>query len=885
MIAPYPDNEAARVEALKRYAILDTEPEAPFNELVELAAQICQVPIALISLIDPLRQWFKARIGVGVCQTSRDIAFCAHAILQRDMFEVPDALGDERFATNPLVTGDPHIRSYAGVPLVDRDGHALGTLCVIDRVPKRLSSQQKHALMVLSRQVVAQFELRLRNRQLATQATQLEQANSLQSKRVSGTDQAPDGTARDLTQCHETHTALRASEERYQVAVRGSSDGIWDWNILTNEMYYSPRWKELLGYEDHEIVNVPASLSSHLHPEDEGVITAALQTHLADKTPYDVEYRLRTKTGQYRWFRARGQAMRNGAGQPVRMAGSLTDITEAKRAEQALADAAATLEAQNGVLQQARDHALAATKAKSEFIASMSHEIRTPLNAIIGMAELPQDTALSLVQQEYVNRFSRAASSLLDLLNDILDLSKIEAGRIEMEAIPFELHELIDRTAESMAVRAHAKHITLLAFVHPEVPVSILGDPTRLRQVLVNLVGNAVKFTEQGEVVIRVEPVAEPGMAGALRFSVSDTGIGIPRETIAAIFESFTQVDSSTTRKYGGTGLGLSISQRLVVMMGGRLTVESILGQGSTFSFVLPPASVPTTESTAAATSVDLHGRRILVVDGNPVSRMIIQAHLSSLGAAILESPTGASALATLDAALARHEPIDLAIVDSHLPDQHGMSLAQALRQRTDTAAMPLVLHTEEVRRATARQTDTVAIARYVYKPLSRTRLLVAVDSAPRTPSPPQSVQQPGASQSATSDTHPLRVLLVEDMEDNRVLITLFLKALSCRLDLAEHGAEGVNKFQSGRYDLVLMDIQMPIMDGYAATRAIRAWETTEGCEATPIIALTASAFEEDIEKAQAAGVTAYLTKPIKKHTLLDAVRRYMPSGSGKEAA
>lgn len=454
-----------------------------------------------------------------------------------------------------------------------------------------------------------------------------------------------------------------------------------------------------------------------------------------------------------------------------------------------------------------------------------------------------------------------------------------------MESIPFDLHELIDRTAESMAVLAHAKHITLLAFVHPQVPISILGDPTRLRQVLVSLVGNAVKFTEQGEVVIRVEPVPEPEMAGALRVSVSDTGIGIPRDKIAAIFQNFTQGDSSTTRKYGGTGLGLSLSQRLIDMMGSRLTAESILGQGSTFSFILPPVSMPTTESPSAAPSVDLQGRRILVVDGNPVSRMIIQAHLSDLGATIIESHTGTSALATLDAAHARHEPMDLAIVDSHLPDQHGMSLAQALRQRADTVAMPVVLHTEEVRHATARYTDTVTIAGYLYKPLSRTRLLNAVNSALRTPAPPQAVQPPSANHSSTSDPHPLRVLLVEDMEDNRVLITLFLKALSCRLDLAEHGAEGVSTFQAGRYDLVLMDIQMPIMDGYAATRAIRAWETTEGREATPIIALTASAFEEDIEKARAAGVTAYLTKPIKKHTLLEAVRRYLPSSSGKEAA
>lgn len=821
MIAPYPDNEPQRVEALRRYEILDTDPEAPFDELVQLAAQICRVPIALISLIDPLRQWFKAKTGVGACQTSRDMAFCAHAILQRDVFEVPDALGDQRFATNPLVTGEPHIRFYAGAPLIDRDGYALGTLCVIDRAPKRLSAQHKQALTTLGRQVVAQFELRLRNRQLATQVTRLEQADSQPS------------------------TLLLAAEQ--------ASDGIAFLDRAGRFTYVNRAHAAVYGYEPAELIG-KSWRDLSLDPW-----IARIETTV---------FPLVEETG--RW---QGEIVGRGKdGHSTATDVSLTLLTKPGDGD-------------HWLLWISRTRIPSAAKAKSEFLASMSHEIRTPMNAIVGMADLLQATALSPVQQEYVKRFSHAASSLLNLLNDILDLSQLEAGRLEMDSIPFDLHELVDRTAESMAIRAHAKQIALFAFVHPDVPASILGDPTRLRQVLVTLVGNALKFTERGEVVIRVEPTPDRETPGALRFSISDTGIGIPSDRIATIFDSFTQIDSSTTRTYGGTGLGLSISQRLVGLMGGRLTVESQLGKGSTFMFVLSPAAAPATASPADSPLIDLHGRRILVVDANPVSRMMIQAHLSRLGAAIIEAHTGAAALATIEAARARHEPIDLAIIDSHLPDQHGMHLAEAIEHRAGDHPIPLVLQTTEVRRATSRRTDNMTIAGYLYKPLSRARLLSAVESALRLPSPPPTTQPPVPGQADASDPRPLRVLLVEDMEDNRVLITLFLKPTPYQLDLAKNGVEGVDKFQSGRYDLVLMDIQMPVMDGYEATRTIRAWEAAEGRQATPIVALTASTFEEDIQTARAAGVTAHLTKPIKKQTLLDTVRRYATPDPREQAA
>ena len=1072
---------------------------------------ICQVPIAQISLIDPFRQWSRVKGGVTACKMPCDCAFCAHAILQRNVFEVPNTLTDARFAANPQVTGPPSIRFYAAAPLVSADGYALGTLCVMDQVPRQLTSEQREALSALGRQVISQLDLRLHNRQLKEGLAAQKQSELVQARLLFALDHAIDGIAlldqtggftyvnrayaaifgyepdeligeswkelyapqwvvkieevffptlierghwhgeaigrkkigdtvfteislalfpeqnkkdnwllwtcrdqtaqkaardgildaqarlqavldaatevsiiamdlegmitvfnrgaewmlaydademigkqtpivihlpseiesrgwelsehfgrpirgfdvlveevrrgtheerewtylrkdgqhipvtllvtamrdasgyitgylgiaKDLSESKRAEAALRASEERYQVAVRGSSDGIWDWNVLTNEMYYSPRFKELLGYEDHEIANVFASLSSRLHSDDEHGFTAAVKAHLAKKTPYDVEYRLRTKSGHYRWFRARGQAVWNEQGLPVRMAGSITDITEKKTAEEALAKAATELAGRNVELQQARDHALAATKAKTEFLATMSHEIRTPMNAIIGMADLLQETALSQVQQEYVDRFSRAATSLLDLINDILDLSKIEAGHVELESIPFDLHDLVDKTAESMAVRANAKKIELIAFVHPEVPACVLGDPTRLRQVLVNLTGNAIKFTEQGEVALKVERAGDQSAPGSLRFSITDTGIGIPVNKISTIFESFTQVDSSTTRKYGGTGLGLSISKRIVGLMGGDIEVESVVGLGSTFSFVLRLTDAPALDASSTLPSLDLQGHRILVVDDSETNRMIVREHLSRMGALVIESPDGAAAMMAFDVAHRRDEPIHLAILDCHLPDMHGMELAQAIRHRPDGAALPLVMHTAEVRRATARRADQLNIASYVYKPISRKRLLaslaIALHQAPTAPA----TQKPMPAHPEPSSHPPLAILLVEDLEDNRDLIALFLNGMPYHLDMAENGAIGVQKFQSGTYGLVLMDIQMPVMDGYQATSTIRAWERSQGQEATPIIALTANAFKDDIEKSLAAGCTAHLTKPIKKQTLLEAILTY----------
>jgi len=565
-------------------------------------------------------------------------------------------------------------------------------------------------------------------------------------------------------------------------------------------------------------------------------------------------------------------------GRPDHIITFCVDVTVEHARQQALVQAAAEVAQRNIELAEARDRALSATKAKSAFLASMSHEIRTPMNAVLGMADLLRETPLNAEQSEYVGRFSRAASSLLDLINDILDLSKIEASQVEIESAPFDLPELMDQLGEMMAVRAFAKKLELVLFVHPDVPTHVIGDATRLRQILVNLVGNAIKFTAVGEVAIRVEPVAGATQPGLLRFSVADTGIGIPANRQSSIFDSFTQVDSSTTRKYGGTGLGLSIALRLAQLMGGNLTVASVEGQGSTFSvdLALTVAGQSAAQQRTLA-PITLAGRRILVVDDHDNNRVILQAHLSRLGAEVIEADGGAAALHALDEAARQARPFDALALDFQMPGMNGIELAERIRARSDGAALPLLLCSSEVANASAARLRELGITGCIYKPIGRERLLAAIGAVLNPPAATaQRPAEPGPA--AAPQARPLRLLLAEDVADNRDIIALFLKDQACQIDLAENGAIAVAKCNVGDYDLVLMDVQMPEMDGHEATAAIRRFERDHGRGRTPIVALTADACVEDVERALAAGCDAHVAKPLRKLTLLTTIATYARS-------
>ncbi len=582
------------------------------------------------------------------------------------------------------------------------------------------------------------------------------------------------------------------------------------------------------------------------------------------------------KAGNSVWFLACYWTLLDKHGAASKVIKFAIDITAQKKAE-------LDLQRKNLALAEATRKAWAATQAKSAFLASMSHEIRTPMNAIMGMTELLRETPLTPDQLEYVGRLSAASISLLALINDLLDISKIEAGIVRLESVPLNLHDLVDKTARMMATRARSKKLELVALVEPDVPVYVTGDPNRLQQILVNLVGNAIKFTDRGEIVIRVErSQSEPDV---IRCSILDTGIGIPDEKLQTIFERFTQVDSSITRKYGGSGLGLSIVKELVELMHGTIHVESCLGKGSTFSFTVRLPEAPTPAIAPPLPTPDIQGRRILVVDDMSTNRLVVRIHLTKLGAQVIEAKDGTTALTLLEQAQDRGEPIDLAILDYHMPGMNGLELARAIREQPASASLPLVMHVSNLVGESSQHLRTLGIEAFAYKPISRTRLLESVALAlDQTTAALPSTRNPLAeTRPGSSAPVPHRILLVEDLEDNRDVVSLFLKDTPHQMEVAEHGAIAVEKFQSGTYDLVFMDIQMPVMDGLTATAMIRQWEQEQHRTPTPIIALTAHALQEDIDKSLAAGCTAHLTKPIKKKTLLTAITHY--AGASKDQA
>ncbi len=803
--APIPDNEQERLNELLAYHLLDTEEDADFNDIVNLASQICETPISLITLVDSQRQWFKAKKGIDILETSRDHAFCAHTLDDHQLMIVTDATKDERFENNPLVTGDPNIGFYAGMPLITENGFALGTLCVIDHHPRKLTDTQLLSLRILSKQAVKLMELRLKVKKLQKSETELKQSEeqinlifqhsidavilinpegfitfwNIKAETVFGWKSAEvigkqlseiiiperyreahkqgmrhflktgDGPIlrktieiNALTRLnHEIDIALEVSP----ILIRGEKYFLAFINDITEQKLASSKLDKQKIFYETILDQLPTDIAvfdtqhRYLFVNPGAIKNAELRKYIIGKDDYEYcAYRKRdiavadkrreqfllveqtrspiewedtiiNQEGKKVTHLRKMFPVYNKENELEMMIGFGIDITERKVAEEEL------LKAKNLAEQ--------LTGSKDQFLANISHEIRTPMNAILGMSNQMGKTELNTKQKFYNDTISKAAENLLIIINDILDFSKIEAGKLSLENIGFDLSEVIDKAIQVMVYKAEEKGISIVKkMTDSQIAPVFIGDPYRINQVLLNLISNAIKFTEKGSVHIVCDFIKDHGVSQLIRISVVDTGIGMEKSFVDKIYEKFTQEDVSVTRRYGGTGLGVSISKELISLMGGEIKVESEKNIGTKISFELNlrkgnASDLPVKEITNFNTQI-LAGKKILVVDDNEMNRVVATTVLSNYGAITLEALNGKESIEML-----RKELIDLVLMDIQMPIMDGIEATKIIRHEI-SENLPVIALTANAMKGVNEKYFSVGMNDYISKPFAENDLI-----------------------------------------------------------------------------------------------------------------------------------------------------------------
>ncbi len=821
-----------RAAILSSYAVEPSQREPELDAIAAEAARLTGAPVALLGFLDTDREWIKAAAGWNIRELPLASSFAARIDQSGDVVCVPDTMNDLSFVMHPLVIGAPHVRFFAGAPLVDAAGQFLGALTVLDRAPRQISAEQIDGLRKLARDVVQRLTARAKQPQSSEEITRLREMLEESEARF-----------RDFF------------EQTDDLVISMASDGRL---LHANEATF-----QVLGYSREEMGS--RAIAAVIDPDMRDSFRTALEDVFASGESQRVETVFVTSGGR--------RVTVEGFLRPRVIEGTAVlariifrDITDRKQFEADLGSA--------------RDAALEASRLKTQFLTNVSHEIRTPMNGIVGMIDLLLSTPLSAEQQDYAHQARTSAEQLLSIVNNILYVSNVEAGSVATANVDFDLYKTMQRIVEVMKIAALGKEIDIRFSFDKSLPLIFRGSQAKIRQVITNLLENAVKFTDQGTVELKVSMQTETDSHRLVRFEVRDTGIGIAPSERALLFEQFSQVDAGSTRRYQGIGLGLATARQLVETMGGLIDVESATGKGSTFWFSIPFPKATGLRKPIATSELDFNGKRVLLIDHLPTSLKIIRHYLEMWEMRVDLADTAAEALQAIRTAAAGGDPIRVVAFDA-LPDMEASKFAHQVRDDKALGATSLVHLLGTGGEGNIQQLRESGINSYVSKPVGQGELFDALtvalahDAIPLARSAMQQAEaRPHAAEVTSEMKKSVRVLLAEDNFLNRKLTMSQLEKLGYLAESAANGSEAVDAIKGRKFDIVLMDCQMPILDGYKATMEIRRLEKA-GKPRHRIIAMTANALEGDREKCLAAGMDDYLAKPTNQEDLAKALARY----------